>query len=118
MSHSTAAMQLAERTQRAVLRYLSMLQALPFDTFVDQLPSLRDLRLRYKVPPEYALALLRPLLRQMLPEWKVDDAEIVEDGSAEAGAAMETDGAATPHESARPFATSVCVCVASSCRAA
>ena len=51
MSHSTAAMQLAERTQRAVLRYLSMLQALPFDTFVDQLPSLRDLRLRYKVPP-------------------------------------------------------------------
>ena len=81
-------MQLTERTQRAVLRYLSMMQALPFEKVVHHLPSLRDLRLKYEVPAEYGLALLRPLLRKELLTWQADAPPLVGEG-----AVQPTDGA-------------------------
>lgn len=69
-------MQLTERTQRAVLRYLQFVQALPFDVIAPLLPTISDLRTRYEVSVECAMALLRPVLRAALKTWDPADAPL------------------------------------------
>jgi hypothetical protein len=76
-SNIVGSMQLTERTQRAVLRYLLFLHALPYDSLVGLLPSITDMRLHYEVAPECALALLRPLLRHAIKTWAPGSAPLI-----------------------------------------
>ena len=83
-------MQLTERTQRAVLRFLQFVEALPFDLIAPLLPTISDLRTRYEVSAECAMALLRPVVRAALQGWDAADDAI----SAETNGAVkkEEDG--------------------------
>jgi hypothetical protein len=87
-------MQMTERTQRAVLRYLLFLQTLPFERIAALLPSITDLRLRYEVGPECAMALLRPRLRRALHAWDPADPPIGAAADADADAVAGDAGGA------------------------
>lgn len=80
-------LQLTERTQRAVLRYILILHSLPYERIAGLLPSLTDLRGRLELPPECALALLRPQLRRALKAWDPHAPAITPDVDGEAAAA-------------------------------
>jgi hypothetical protein len=69
-------MQLTERTQRAVQRYVRFIEAIPHEQVAPLLPSLADLRLRFEVGPECAMPLLRPVIRRALQGWDPEDSEI------------------------------------------
>jgi hypothetical protein len=69
-------LQLTERTQRAVQRFVHFIEALPYEQVAPLLPSLADLRLRFEVSPECSLSLLRPALRRALRGWSPEDPEI------------------------------------------
>ena len=79
-------LQLTERTQRAVLRYLHFTQALPYTKISRLLPSITDLRNRYEVEPECAMALLRPRLRRALLHWDAADPPVALPGAVASGA--------------------------------
>ena len=69
-----------------MLRYLHFTQALPYTKISRLLPSITDLRNRYEVEPECAMALLRPRLRRALLHWDAADPPVALPDAAENGA--------------------------------